>query len=84
MIESMACGTPILAYAHGSVPKVVQDGVNGFILTNQVAAVKAARNIGQLERRGCCAAFEQRFTASRMAKDYLRLYRQVGRPGLVV
>jgi glycosyltransferase involved in cell wall biosynthesis len=84
MIESMARGTPVIAYAHGSVPKVVQDGVSGFIVTNQVDAVKAARNVDQLERRGRRAAFEQRFTASRMAKDYLHLYRQVGRPGLVV
>jgi glycosyltransferase involved in cell wall biosynthesis len=77
MIEAMACGTPVIAYAHGSVPELVQDGVNGFIVTNQVDAVKAARNIGQLERRVCRAAYEQRFTASRMAEDYLQLYAQL-------
>jgi glycosyltransferase involved in cell wall biosynthesis len=74
MIEAMACGTPVLAYPGGSVPEIVEDGLTGFIVTNEAEAVDAVRRLPDLPRAGIRARFEERFTARRMAKDYLALY----------
>jgi glycosyltransferase involved in cell wall biosynthesis len=74
MIEAMACGTPVLAYGRGSVPEVVDHGVTGFIVNDMEAAVEAAARIGELDRRKVRARFETRFTAERMALDYVDIY----------
>lgn len=83
MIEAMACGTPVIAYAHGSVPEVVQHGVNGYLVANQAEAIEAARDAGKIDRWMCRAVYEERFTASRMADAYLGVYDQLcnGRRG---
>lgn len=77
MIESMACGTPVLAYPGGSVPEIVEDGLTGFIVTNEAEAVDAVRRLPELSRKRIRARFEERFTARRMAEDYLALYRRM-------
>lgn len=77
MIEAFSCGTPVIAYGHGSVPEIMEDGVTGFIVSNQDEAIRAARNIDSIDRRGCRDAFERRFTSAHMAEDYLRVYRQL-------
>jgi glycosyltransferase involved in cell wall biosynthesis len=77
LIESFACGTPVVAYRHGSVPEIVEHGVTGFIVTNQEQALRAAREIESIDRAACRASFEQRFSATRMATDYLELYRRM-------
>jgi glycosyltransferase involved in cell wall biosynthesis len=74
MIESMACGTPTVAFRHGSVPEIISDGVNGFIVDSVDEAVDALGRISTIDRAGCRAAFEQRFTSARMAADYLQIY----------
>jgi len=74
MIEAMACGTPVVAYERGSVPEILEHGVNAFIVNNKEEAVRAVRNIGILERQECRRVFEERFTATRMAQDYLKVY----------
>ena len=74
MIEAMACGTPVIAYRHGSVPEVMEEGKTGFIVTNLKEAVEAAKRVSELSRRRCREVFEQRFTAGRMASDYYRAY----------
>ena len=74
MIEAMACGTPVIAYRSGSVPEVVDEGVTGFIVDGEEEAVSAVRHLRELDRVRVRARFEQRFTARRMAKDYLRHY----------
>ncbi len=74
MIESMACGTPVVAFRHGSVPEIVMDGLNGFVVDDVGAAVDAVSRISTISRADCRRVFEQRFTASRMAADYLRIY----------
>jgi glycosyltransferase involved in cell wall biosynthesis len=74
MIESMACGTPVIAYACGSVPEVMDDGVTGFVVNDIEQAVEATRRVRDLSRARCREVFEQRFTASRMAKDYVDVY----------
>jgi len=77
MIEAMACGTPVIAYAHGSVPEIVEPGVNGFVCRDLDQAVAAVQALPTLSRAACRAAFERRFSAARMADDYLRVYRDV-------
>jgi glycosyltransferase involved in cell wall biosynthesis len=77
LIEAMACGTPIVAYRHGSVPQVVTDGVTGFIVDTIEEAVEATRRVAQLDRRRVRAEFDGRFTASRMARDYVTVYERV-------
>ncbi len=77
MIEALACGTPVIAYACGSVPEVIEDGVTGRIVRNQREAVAAARIISGIDRRRCREAFEQRFTATAMGKRYVEVYRRL-------
>lgn len=77
MIEALACGTPVIAYRRGSVPEVIEDGVTGRIVDTLQEACEAMRSIGSLDRQACRAAFEARFTASRMAADYVSVYREL-------
>jgi glycosyltransferase involved in cell wall biosynthesis len=74
MIESMACGTPVVAYAGGSVAEVMDDGVTGFVVNDIEQAVEAARRVRDLNRGRCREVFEERFTASRMASDYVNAF----------
>jgi glycosyltransferase involved in cell wall biosynthesis len=77
MIEAMACGTPVVAFRSGSVPEVLEDGVTGFIVDDVEDAVRAVAETAGFDRRRCRAEFERRFTAERMARDYVRVYEQV-------
>jgi len=74
MIEAMACGTPVIAFRRGSVPEVIEHGVTGFVVETEDEAQQAIASIGQLDRRRVRAEFERRFTARRMAADYLKHY----------
>jgi glycosyltransferase involved in cell wall biosynthesis len=78
MIEALACGTPVVAIRGGSVPEVLDDGVTGFICNDLDQAIEATRRIRSLDRRLCRRTFEARFTAARMAEEYIQLYRRVG------
>ncbi len=77
MIEAMACGTPVIAYPFGSVPEIVADGVSGFVVSDEAAAVDAINNIEKLDRRKVRKHFEQNFSAERMALDYLKIYERI-------
>lgn len=77
MIEAMACGTPVIAWPNGSVPEVITDGVNGFIVDSIDSAVEAIRDLECISREGVRAAFEERFTVERMAHDYVGVYERV-------
>ena len=74
MIEAMACGTPVIAYRTGSVPEVITDGVNGFIVDDLDGSVDAVQRLGELDRHAVRQAFEDRFTVDRMARDYVALF----------
>jgi len=74
MIEAMACGTPVIAFHNGSVPEVLEDGVTGFIVNSEEEASNAVRSLGALDRDRIRAEFDCRFTAQRMAQNYLKLY----------
>ena len=77
MIEALACGTPVIAWNCGSVPEVIEDGKTGFIVESIDEAVKAVEKIEMISRKVCRMTFETRFSARRMAEDYLRLYRRL-------
>ncbi len=77
MIEAMACGTPVIAKRRGSVPEVIEDGVTGCIFEDLEEAVKAVERISTLNRKRCREVFERRFSARRMAQDYLSIYTRV-------
>ncbi|HKP87621.1 MAG TPA: glycosyltransferase family 4 protein [Blastocatellia bacterium] len=77
MIESIACGTPVIAYRCGSVPEVIEDGVTGFIVEDVDKAVESVEKIARLDRKRCRREFENKFTASRMAADYLNVYEKI-------
>jgi glycosyltransferase involved in cell wall biosynthesis len=77
MIEAMACGTPTIAFRCGSVPEVIEEGLTGAIVDSEDAAIAALPRVLALDRRKIRRRFEQRFTASRMAKDYLTLYQSL-------
>ena len=77
MIESLACGTPVVAYRGGSVDEVIEDGVTGFVVEDLAEAIDATRQTHTLDRRACRDAFTRRFSAARMASAYVQLYRQL-------
>ncbi|WP_309644246.1 glycosyltransferase family 4 protein [Phenylobacterium sp.] len=78
MIEAMACGTPVVAYACGSVPEVIENGITGYIVHDEDEAVDAVRRALDLSRRDVRNRFEHRFSATAMAKRYLELYAGLG------
>lgn len=77
MIEAMACGTPVLAFPCGSVPEVIEDGLTGRIVSTMDEAVHAVPQVLALDRTAIRRRFEERFSAARMTKDYLGLYRSM-------
>jgi glycosyltransferase involved in cell wall biosynthesis len=84
MIEAMACGTPVIAWRNGAVPEVVDEGVTGFVVESIDEAVSAVQWVGELSRRFCRERFERRFTAARMARDYVAEYAELQRPSRAV
>jgi len=77
MIEAMACGTPVIAYNRGSVAEVIDDGLTGFVVEDETSAVAAVDRVSSLSRVAIRQQFEARFTARRMALDYLAAYRSL-------
>jgi glycosyltransferase involved in cell wall biosynthesis len=77
MIEAMATGTPVIAFPCGSVPEVLDNGVTGFIVKDSDEAVKVADQVSSLSRLECRRKFEERFSASRMATDYVAIYNRL-------
>jgi glycosyltransferase involved in cell wall biosynthesis len=75
MIEAMACGTPVIAFKSGSVPEVIDDGITGFVVSGEAEAIQAVRRLGEINRQRVRMHFEKRFTARRMAEQYLRHYK---------
>lgn len=82
MIEAMATGTPVIAFRYGSVPEIVEDGLTGFVVDDIESAAALVPKALQLDRRAIRRRFEERFSDTRMARDYLALYERIlsGRP----
>jgi glycosyltransferase involved in cell wall biosynthesis len=83
MIEAMACGTPVVAFRQGSVPEVIDHGVTGFIVENIEDSLAALEKIQNFDRSRCRRIFEKRFSAARMAADYVKIYERLLTKGLV-
>lgn len=77
IIEAMSCGTPIIAHNKGSVPEIIEEGKNGFIVTSTEEAVAVIRQLGKVDRNVVRKIFEQKFTAERMALDYVEIYKKL-------
>jgi glycosyltransferase involved in cell wall biosynthesis len=77
LVEALACGTPAVAFPRGAVPEILEDGVTGFLVGGVDEAVRAVGRVATLDRRRCRQAFEERFTAERMARDYLAVYERL-------
>ncbi len=77
MIESMSCGTPVIAWRCGSVPEVIDPGITGWIVDSIDAAVEALKRVERLDRYGVRRQFEERFTVQRMAANYLAIYNRL-------
>jgi glycosyltransferase involved in cell wall biosynthesis len=76
MVEAMACGTPVVAFPNGAVPEVVDHGVTGWVVGDECQAVAALRDIERFDRAACRQRFEERFSARRMARDYVDVYQE--------
>jgi glycosyltransferase involved in cell wall biosynthesis len=76
MIESLACGTPVVATPCGAAPEIVDHGTTGFIESDLAALVRAVRRAPELDRRRCRRSVEERYSAERMVRDHLELYRR--------
>ena len=77
MIESLACGTPVIAWRNGSVPEVIHDGRTGFIVESVDEAVQAVARVSGLNRETCHQIFEERFDAARMTHEYVEVYQRL-------
>jgi glycosyltransferase involved in cell wall biosynthesis len=77
MIEAMACGTPVIAYRSGAGPEVMEEGHTGFVAEELEDAVEAVRRVRELSRKRCREVFEKRFTATRMAHDYVKVFERL-------
>jgi glycosyltransferase involved in cell wall biosynthesis len=77
MIEAMACGTPVIAYNRGSVPEIIDEGLTGFVVEDEISAAAAVGRLAEMDRGAVRKQFEVRFTARRMALDYLAAYRSL-------
>jgi len=77
VVEAMACGTPVVAHARGSMPEIVRDGENGFLVASIDEAADAIHAAAGMDRVAVRASVERRFDSTRMTDDYLDLYRRV-------
>lgn len=77
MIEAMACGTPVIAWPHGSVPEIIEAGITGFLVRSVSDAIKAVAQVARLSRRRCRERFEERFTSTRMAREYVAIFEEL-------
>ncbi|MEX5219256.1 MAG: glycosyltransferase family 4 protein [Nitrospiraceae bacterium] len=77
VIEALACGTPVITYRHGSFPELIDHETTGFLCRDEEEMTEAVLRIGEIDRRQCRRAFEDRFTAERMTNEYVQLYEQL-------
>jgi glycosyltransferase involved in cell wall biosynthesis len=77
LIESMACGTPVIAFTRGSMPEIIRDGETGYLVADIEGAINAVAAIGTIDRANCRAEVEKRFSSKRMAHDYVHVYQKI-------
>jgi len=77
VIESMACGTPVIAFDRGSMPELIENGKNGFLVDNVDEAIEAVSRIEDVDRAACRHHVEQHFTVERMVEQYIKVYEMI-------
>jgi len=77
IVEAMACGTPVLAFNRGSMPEIIQDGLNGFIVASVEEMADQVKNVANISREICRQTVEQRFTQEIMVKAYIDVYKEI-------
>ena len=77
VVESMACGTPVIAFNRGSMPELITSGVNGFLVPDVDGAVEALAQVERLDRAACRRTVEDRFSSERMVDEYLSVYTNI-------
>ena len=77
VVESLACGTPVIAFDRGSMPELIEDGKNGFLVTTVDEAIDAVARIKDIDRAGCRRRVEQHFTVDRMVEEYIQVYETI-------
>jgi glycosyltransferase involved in cell wall biosynthesis/quercetin dioxygenase-like cupin family protein len=77
IIESMACGTPVIAFNRGSMPEIIQNSVNGYLVSTVEEAVLAVGRLGEIDRAGCRKIIEENFSVERMVSDYIKVYEEI-------
>jgi glycosyltransferase involved in cell wall biosynthesis len=77
VVESMACGTPVIAFDRGSMPELIEDGKSGFLVTTVDEAIKAVSHIKDIDRATCRRHVEQHFTVDRMVEEYIQVYETI-------
>jgi glycosyltransferase involved in cell wall biosynthesis len=77
MIEALACGTPVIGFRKGSVPEVIEDGINGFVVDSRDDMVRAVHDVDRIDRKKCRSSVEKRFTADIMVDEYIKVYNRL-------
>ncbi len=77
VVESMACGTPVIAFSKGSMPEIIEDGVNGFLVSDIAQMANRIKDINDISRSSCRKIVEERFTQERMVRDYIDVYKRI-------
>jgi glycosyltransferase involved in cell wall biosynthesis len=77
LVESMACGTPVIAFDRGSMPEIIRHGETGYIVEGIEGAINAVASVTSINRSTCRADVEKRFSNTRMARDYVRVYQEI-------
>jgi glycosyltransferase involved in cell wall biosynthesis len=77
VVEAMACGTPVIAINRGSMPELITNETNGFLVTNRDESIEAVKKIKQIDRQNCRSTVEERFSSDRMVTEYIQAYNKV-------
>ena len=84
VIEAMACGTPVIAISRGSMPELIEDGRNGFLIFNNDEAAGAVDRVKELDRSDCRKTVEDHFTVDRMVTEYIQVYKMIIRSNMTI
>ena len=77
IVEAMACGTPVLAFNKGSMPEIIQDGINGFLVSGIEEMAQKIKAVKNISREVCRATVESKFTREKMVKEYMEVYKEI-------
>jgi glycosyltransferase involved in cell wall biosynthesis len=77
VVETMACGTPVIAYNKGSMPELIENGINGFLVDGIEGALEALKKLSNIDRKRCREIVEEKFSVDRMVDEYIKVYEKI-------